>query len=196
MELAKLTFRATLITSAIGVTFWDVCGYISSVAGISMQPIINPKQQTDIVFLNRIPIKFNRIKRGDVVALVSPKNSNEFNLKRVIALPGDIIKTISYKEDYVLIPEGHCWVEGDNQQYSNDSNLYGVVPMGLFVAKATHVIWPLDRISKIKTEIPPNRVLIPLESYENNEEFEDAVKGARKKTINNYFVNFLPFNSD
>ena len=28
-------------------------------------------------------------------------------------MPGDIVKTINYKKEYVCVPEGHCWIEGD-----------------------------------------------------------------------------------
>ena len=28
-------------------------------------------------------------------------------------MPGDIVKTINYKKEYVIVPEGHCWIEGD-----------------------------------------------------------------------------------
>ena len=44
-------------------------------------------------------------------------------LKRVLALPGDIIRTRINSE--VIIPEGHCWLEGDNADNSVDSNEFG-----------------------------------------------------------------------
>jgi signal peptidase I len=95
-----------------------------------MQPIINNKQlnpkneptkcnSKDFVFIQRpwtwnpmlsaskTPASIeNVIQRGDVLSLISPKNVNEFFIKRVIGLPGDIVKTIRYKEKYVLVPEG------------------------------------------------------------------------------------------
>jgi hypothetical protein len=72
-----------------------------------MQPLINSKcskeqRQKDFVFILR-PISILRpleetMQRGDVVSLISPKNSNECFIKRIIALPGDIVRTIHYKQ--------------------------------------------------------------------------------------------------
>ena len=36
-------------------------------------------------------------------------------------------RTLDYKEKRVTIPDGHCWVEGDNHGHSEDSNHYGPV---------------------------------------------------------------------
>lgn len=39
-------------------------------------------------------------------------------VKRVIAVAGDIIKTLPpYPEPEVLVPEGHIWVEGEDVLY-------------------------------------------------------------------------------
>lgn len=91
----------------------------------SMQPLINSGEQKNFVFIVRPlsltwllfgqPPEMERlIKRGDVVSLISPKNPRECFLKRVVGLPGDLVKTINYKKKYVLVPKGHCWIEGKN----------------------------------------------------------------------------------
>ena len=38
-----------------------------------------------------------------------------------------VFRTLSYKNRYVKIPAGQCWVEGDNSGQSMDSNLFGPV---------------------------------------------------------------------
>ena len=38
-----------------------------------------------------------------------------------------LIRTQRYKLRHVKIPKGHCWVEGDNIQNSQDSNFFGPV---------------------------------------------------------------------
>lgn len=162
--------------------------YFSAVDGLSMQPLINNqiradsqvrsqqnKQQKDFVFIQRPwtwmnPMLFatasrstphieKLIRRGDVVSLVSPKNVNECFIKRVIGLPGDVVRTIRYKEKYVVVPQGHCWVEGDNFKASYDSNSFGCIPMGLIIGQAKMIIFPLENINQIKTKLPEHRCL-------------------------------------
>ena len=60
-----------------------------------------------MLLASKTPVSIeNVIQRGDVISLISPKNVNEFFIKRVIGVPGDIVKTIRYKEKYVVVPEG------------------------------------------------------------------------------------------
>lgn len=88
-----------------------------------MQPVINSGEKKNFVFILRplslrdmlsgqSPRMEDLLKRGDVVSIMSPKNPRECFLKRVIGLPGDLVKTIHYKKKYVLVPKGHCWIEG------------------------------------------------------------------------------------
>jgi inner membrane protease subunit 2 len=191
--------RALVPTLAIGATVWSTCMSFASVDGISMQPLINTKsQQNDMILLSNWPVKLDRIKHGDVVVLVSPKNPTSWLVKRVIGLPGDVVTTISHKRKYVVIPAGHCWIEGDNHAYSNDSNYYGAVSKGLLVWKASHIIWPLSRLTRIRSEMPKNRQLIPLDDVdaETREQFAHLFKSKHsnlepKDDNRKYFVNFL-----
>jgi hypothetical protein len=57
--------------------------------------------------------------------------------------------------DVVVIPAGHCWVEGDNQETSVDSRTYGPVPYGLIFAKVTWVIYPFNRLRELKVSCNP-----------------------------------------
>lgn len=57
----------------------------------------------------------------------APNNPKQKIIKRIVALEGDTIKTISYKNRTVTVPRGHCWIEGDNRDHSLDSNYYGPV---------------------------------------------------------------------
>lgn len=40
------------------------------------------------------------------------------------------------------MPEGHCWVLGDNLPVSRDSRVYGPLPMGLIKGKVVAKVWP------------------------------------------------------
>ena len=67
--------------------------------------------------------------RGDLLVYTSPKDPEEYLIKRLIAGEGDVIRTEGrYSQAVVRIPPGHVWVEGDNWANSVDSNKYGTVP--------------------------------------------------------------------
>ncbi|XP_033113814.1 mitochondrial inner membrane protease subunit 2-like [Anneissia japonica] len=126
-----------------------------------MQPALNPdtleKSCPDIVFLNRWAVKDFVIQRGDVVSMISPREPDEIIIKRVIAVEGDTIRTLKYKNRYVKVPTGHIWIEGDHSEVSLDSNIFGPVSLGLLHAKASRIVWPPHRQQKLKSFVPSNR---------------------------------------
>lgn len=89
---------------------------------------------------------------------------NEQGCKRVIGMPGDFVSVItpgrlsdadsttvdvegkwaSVREQVIRVPEGHCWVAGDNLEWSRDSRLYGPLPLGLVKAKVLAVFVPFQ----------------------------------------------------
>ncbi|XP_058046768.1 mitochondrial inner membrane protease subunit 2 isoform X4 [Ahaetulla prasina] len=123
----KAFWKGFFVAVPVTVTFLDRLACIARVEGTSMQPSLNPVEQriSDIVLLNHWSIRNYEVQRGDIVSLVSPRNPEQKIVKRVIALEGDIIKTIGYKKKYVKIPHGHIWVEGDHHGHSFDSNAFG-----------------------------------------------------------------------
>ena len=67
-----------------------------------MSPTINiNRESTDYIFVTRLfnPWSFftnslieDRVSRGDIVSLVSPKNPKESFVKRIVGMPGDRVK--------------------------------------------------------------------------------------------------------
>ena len=53
------------------------------------------------------------------------KDPQRHIIKRIVGLEGDIIRNDKYSSREVVIPRGHCWVEGDNTAASSDSIKYG-----------------------------------------------------------------------
>ena len=51
------------------------------------------------------------------------------------------------------MPEGHCWLLGDNEDASRDSRTYGPLPMALIRGKVTAKIWPPSSIGWIKSTL-------------------------------------------
>ncbi|XP_046964055.1 mitochondrial inner membrane protease subunit 2 [Vanessa cardui] len=156
--LFRSLFKSFLFGVPIGVTFLDSVGYVARVEGISMQPVLNPESQNkDYVFLSRWSVSDYQVNRGDIISLVSPKNPNQMIIKRVVALEGDVVSTLGYKNKYVRVPEGYCWVEGDHTGHTLDSNTFGPVSLGLISAKALYIVWPPDRWQSLEAKLPENR---------------------------------------
>ncbi|XP_005039385.1 PREDICTED: mitochondrial inner membrane protease subunit 2 [Ficedula albicollis] len=155
----KAFFKGFFVAVPVTVTFLDRVACVARVEGASMQPSLNPggRQASDVVLLNHWSIRNYDVQRGDIVSLVSPRNPEQKIIKRVIALEGDIIKTIGYKKKYVKVPHGHIWVEGDHHGHSFDSNAFGPVSLGLLHARATHILWPPQRWQKLEPMLPPER---------------------------------------
>eukprot|EP00978_Attheya_sp_CCMP212_P018452 scaffold50483_cov50-Attheya_sp.AAC.1 len=77
------------------------------------------------------PENVHEVSVGDVVNLLYPsvnhKNYTPKSIcKRVAGLAGDIV---NFQGSRVLIPEGHCWILGDNASSSLDSRIFGAVPL-------------------------------------------------------------------
>jgi signal peptidase I len=80
-------------------------------------------------FLSSFLAPSRSIRRGDVVTIRSPANASIDLIKRVIALPGDLV--VLRRGAVWWLPRGHIWVEGDNKLNSHDSNQFGPVPVAL-----------------------------------------------------------------
>ncbi|KAB1224331.1 Protein yippee-like [Morella rubra] len=137
----------------VGLTVSDRYASIVPVRGGSMAPTFNPRASTftdDYVLVEKFCLQKYKFSHGDVVVFrcsgdsvifvsvsfgrlheciailcSSPSNHKEKHIKRIIALPGDWIGTTHNSYDVVKIPEGHCWVEGDNSASSMDSRSFG-----------------------------------------------------------------------
>ncbi|KAG0149216.1 hypothetical protein CROQUDRAFT_669299 [Cronartium quercuum f. sp. fusiforme G11] len=79
------------------------------------------------------------IGRGELVNFISPMNPKVLACKRVIGLPGDRVFLNGVPLD---VPPGHLWLEGDNQNVSVDSRVYGPVPLALVQGKILARVWP------------------------------------------------------
>ncbi len=165
-----LRFSYGFVYAAVAsTTFFNVVGYPASITGVSMRPALNDFDykriekhaffnylDLDWVFVNCWAARDFEFHRGEIVVLISPKDPYDKVIKRIVALEGDVIENSRYSPRVdIVVPEGGCWVEGDNRTNSVDSNsCYGPVSTGLIVGKATHIIWPPERWGRIPVTIP------------------------------------------
>lgn len=133
------------------------------VNGASMYPTLHHK---DIMILNKINYKLNKIKRFDIVVI---KYNDEYIIKRVIGLPGEtvsckdgkiyinkqVIKENFTHEDTPDFPEvkvgkDEYFVLGDNRPNSHDSRFVGPFHVDKILGHATYTLLPFSRWGRKK----------------------------------------------
>jgi len=112
---------------------------------------------------------FGEPQRGDVIIFDSPQDQSRTLIKRVIALPGEMVEikdgtvyitdvngdTISLDEPYInedphytyspqTVPEGEYFVLGDNRNHSTDSHIWGTLPDENVIGRAWLIYWPFS----------------------------------------------------
>lgn len=137
------------------------------VEGTSMMPTLVDQER---IFINKFIYRFGlgEIGRGDMIVFWSPPDPSKSYIKRVIGVPGDIVRidrgTVyvnrrPLEEDYVpeeyrdaqsmsstIVPKNEFFVLGDHRSSSNDSRAWGTVPRELIYGKAVFVYWPLEKL--------------------------------------------------
>ncbi|KAF6998161.1 hypothetical protein CFC21_014304 [Triticum aestivum] len=151
--------KACIGGSLIGITVSDRYFSVAAVHGGSMRPTFDGTTGgREYAVVKRSPLY--DYSRGEVVVFVSPADHRSRTIKRLIGLPGDWV-SVPDKEEIRQIPEGHCWVEGDNGTASWDSRSYGPVPLGLVQGRVTHVLWPPSKMGRVDKRVPPEGRVMP-----------------------------------
>jgi signal peptidase I len=126
---------------------------VYAVPSASMSPALLPGDRIVVTrYLSDSPA------RGDVVVFRQP-GADSVTVKRVIALPGDLVDTASGRvriggkplpEPYAsvtaeipaqIVPADHVFVLGDNRAESLDSRAWGPLPERLILGRARLVLW-------------------------------------------------------
>ena len=139
------------------------------VEGTSMLPGLEDQER---IFINKFVYKFEPIERGDVVVFRYPRDPSKSYIKRVIGMPGDVIRIehgrvyvngIKLNEEYVprdfldgrtigqvIVPERSYYVLGDHRSMSNDSREFGPVGEEYIYGKAVFAYWPVDKAGRLR----------------------------------------------
>lgn len=136
------------------------------VENISMEPTLYPG---NFVLVNRVAYRWGgQPKVGEIVIFHNPQNLSVDYIKRIIGTPGDTVLAENGKiyvngtaldEPYIsappeysgqwVVPSDSIFVLGDNRNNSEDSHIWGFVPLKDVIGKALVVYWPADKIKVI-----------------------------------------------
>ncbi len=146
--------KAATIVLAVGVIIHYFFLTVLVVRGRSMQPNYYDGQ---VVLVNKVIYEISSPKRGDVVAMYFPGETEKHFIKRVIGIPGDTVEVSNNKvylngeellEPYLAdntptLPNSKRTLEnneylvfGDNRTMSSDSRAWGTVPESFIIGRA------------------------------------------------------------
>ncbi|KAK3945073.1 hypothetical protein QBC46DRAFT_372674 [Diplogelasinospora grovesii] len=149
-------FKGVLFTAKF-LAFAHLCleyGYSTApAAGPSMLPTFDILG--DWVLVSKRHRYGRDVSVGDLVAYSIPINE-DLGVKRVLGLPGDYVMIDtpeSGSEAMIQVPQGHCWIVGDNLTASRDSRLFGPVPLALIRGKVIAKIKPFAEFKWIENPL-------------------------------------------
>jgi signal peptidase I len=153
--------RDAIETILLAVILFVVINALSArvrVDGFSMRPTL---ENGEYVLVYKLAYRFDNPQRGDIVVFRFPVDPSQDLIKRVIGLPGDVVKVANgvvsvndrvITEPYIaaapeydgmwLVPPGQLFVLGDNRNDSSDSHAWGMLPINNVIGKALVIYWP------------------------------------------------------
>lgn len=155
-SLLRTILEPLAIAVALGLAARAVI-HIYSIPSASMAPTLLAGDQIVVT-----PYFGERPERGHVVVFASPVENGQLLVKRVVAVPGEIVDSrlgrvridgFTLPEPYVLrraasgaigatlVPQGSYYVLGDNRDDSSDSRSWGAVPESAIIGRARVILW-------------------------------------------------------
>lgn len=138
------------------------------VSGSSMYPTFEDREY---LIVDEISYLFHDPERGDVVVFHYPKNPDQFFIKRIIGLPGEVVtimgstvvitdtngvetvleepyvENISSNDQSYKLNEDEYFVMGDNRGASSDSRSWGNLPKENIVGQPFVRLFPASSIT-------------------------------------------------
>jgi signal peptidase I len=156
----RVILEPLLIAVALAVVVRFALFRIYSIPSASMWPTLAVGDQI-VVTPYRAPFS-SAPRRGDVVVFRMPGRDTELMVKRIVAVPGDLIEAVdgelrvsglAVSEPYValhettgglapqVVPPGSYFVLGDHRADSLDSRNWGVLPASQIAGRARFILW-------------------------------------------------------
>ncbi|MBR6402116.1 MAG: signal peptidase I [Eubacterium sp.] len=165
------TFLIVFTAVILGYGLIQFCGQTVYMTGPSMESELH---DGDVLIVNKLSYLFGRVKRNDIVAIKRIGENNYYDLKRVIALPGDNISVVGGRlvingkqvsedlpyshinspgvlEDGVKLGDEEYFCIGDNTSNSEDSRYanFGNVQKSEIKGKIVYRLSPKEKRGKI-----------------------------------------------
>ncbi|HVF69022.1 MAG TPA: signal peptidase I [Xanthomonadales bacterium] len=182
MEIAKKvynfildTMQTILLAASIFLVVYIFLFRPFQVSGESMFPTYENKEY---ILTSLIHLRFQELKKGDVIVFKSPTDPDKDYIKRVMATEGDSIylkEGFVYVNDQqvdestyidsemrtyggsflkegtaVTVPKDDYIVMGDNRPFSSDSREWGFLSKTKVIGKSLFVYWPVNSMRWIK----------------------------------------------
>jgi len=151
---------------------WVLRTYLIEARKIPSGSMLPTIQLDDRVIVDKFFFKhFDHISPGDIIVFHPPPSAHatEDFIKRVVGLPGDTLEirnhttyvngqalnepyvTDKSKNDFgpVVVPADSVFVMGDNRNNSDDSRVWGFLPMQNITGRSLFRYWPLDQIGAL-----------------------------------------------
>lgn len=168
------TIESVVVALSIFVVFYLFIVQPHQVKGASMDPTFH---DGEYILTDKIDYRFHSPQRGDVVVFKAPRNPDYDYIKRIIAVPGDIVSIKNgfvyvnnqkLDENYItsdtmILPGQYLqdsqeirmgvdeyFVLGDNRSHSSDSRAWGTVPKKDIIGRAFFRYWPFTRFGVIQ----------------------------------------------
>lgn len=153
--------------------------YVFGIYIVPSESMLSTLQVGDMLFGNKLEyVGDNSPEEGDIITFISPENSSNTLVKRVVATEGQTIDiedgklTVDGKvvdEGYVrgstnqlidydgksyikypyTVPTDCVFVMGDNRENSRDSRVFGAVNVSLIQSKIKFIYFPFDRAGSV-----------------------------------------------
>ncbi|MBT9312714.1 signal peptidase I [Leptothoe kymatousa] len=171
--LIKSNAKLVAIAVAIAVVIRLFVAEPRFIPSNSMDPTL---RIGDRLLIEKVSYRFHPPHHGDIVVFEPPPQlqavgyrADQAFIKRVIGLPGDtmrvqngqvyrnnqpldegyILAQPAYEMNAVTVPDNTLFVMGDNRNDSNDSHIWGFLPMGNVIGHATLRFWPLENVGNV-----------------------------------------------
>jgi signal peptidase I len=173
-DTAKSVLREVIETVVLTVVIFLLIQTVVRnfrVVGTSMEPNLHDGQY---LIVDKISYRLGKPQRGDVVVFEPPNKPGEDYVKRVIALPGELVEIRNGQvlinnqpldEPYIVRPGSYTYegrrvgpnelfVLGDNRNSSSDSHNWGMLSQDKVVGKAWVSYWPPSQWGVIPRDAP------------------------------------------